>query len=147
MYNVHSPKLEQTVTNSCTRPWKLLKTICRQVGVGAKFGSKFYKPLQVWGFIRKQSLHKAFLLFREQRGFKGDFSFFVIKKRNTPLTPKRKNILLTVLYSLTECKKSILPCGTNRGSYCLQSVEVSPKKEILKRVRNDKNDKERMNHR
>ena len=48
------------------------------------FGAKFYKPLQVWGFIRKQSLHKAFLLFREQRGFKGYFSFFVIKKRNTP---------------------------------------------------------------
>ena len=39
------------------------------------FGSKFYKPLQVWGFIRKQSLHKAFLLFREQWIFKGNFSF------------------------------------------------------------------------
>ena len=38
--------------------------------LGLNFGSKFYKPLQVWGFIRKQSLHKAFLLFREQRGFK-----------------------------------------------------------------------------
>ena len=63
-------------------------------------GSKLYKPLQVWGFIRKQSLHKAFLLFREQRGFKGYFSFFVIKKRNAPLTPKRKNILkLMIKYS------------------------------------------------
>ena len=30
------------------------------------FGSKFNKPLQVWDFICKQSLHKAFLLFREQ---------------------------------------------------------------------------------
>ena len=36
---------------------------------------------------------KTLLLFKEQRGFKGYFSFFVIKKRNIPLTLKRKNIL------------------------------------------------------
>ena len=37
------------------------------------------------------------MLFREQRNFKGYFSFFVIKKKNIPLTLKRKNILFLCL--------------------------------------------------
>ena len=58
-----------------------------------RFGAKLYKTTR--GFIGFAGIARpeAVLLFREQRNFKGYFSFFVIKKRNAPLTPKRKNIL------------------------------------------------------
>jgi hypothetical protein len=53
----------------------------------------FSNLCKVQGFIRKQSLHKALLLFKKQRSFKGNFSFLRIK-RKVPLTPlKEKNAL------------------------------------------------------
>ena len=49
------------------------------------------------GQFAEQAGDKTLLLFKEQCGFKGYFSFFVIKKRNIPLTLKRKNILFHLL--------------------------------------------------
>ena len=50
---------------------------------------------------------KFFCCSENNEVFKGDFSFFVIKKRSPPLTPKRKNILLAVVHShFIFCTKS-----------------------------------------
>ena len=57
-------------------------------------------------FAGKPAL-KRFCCSENNEVFKGDFSFFVIKKRSPPLTPKRKNILLAVVHShFIFCTKS-----------------------------------------
>ena len=49
----------------------------------------FFKPLQVQGFIRKQSLHKAKTFFKVGQKLEGVL-FFADKKRIPSITPKRK---------------------------------------------------------
>ena len=78
-----------------------LKTFCRlSSALGLNFGLKFNKTFARFEAVLpgKPAL-KRFCCSENNEVFKGDFSFFVIKKRSPPLTPKRKNILLSVVHS------------------------------------------------
>ena len=68
-----------------------LETICLpSAGDGVRLCSENKRLAVYKGQFADFIGDEALLLFRGQRGVKGYFSFFVIKKRNIPFDPKEK---------------------------------------------------------
>ena len=92
---------------------------CRgNLALKCNFGLKFYKPLQVWGFICRHSRHWSVFVVQGTTNIKGELFFFAIK-RKVPLIPLKEKNASDIcssfsLFSLHEMSLDISnPCGNS----------------------------------